>query len=131
MKKNSLIISALITVFIISCSSESKKDTQVTEQKKDIQTKQAGWTDNDTYTVTVSDKNESKAIDKAKHKILKDIVNARVRNGSKYTDIAKISTEFEKPMENGRIISKKESADGVEIFYQIKDKGLKEKFEKK
>jgi len=50
---------------------------------------------------------------------------------SRYTDITKISKEFEKPLKEGRIISDQKIDKGVEIYFQIKDKGLKAKFEKK
>ena len=72
-----------------------------------------------------------KAKDAAKHKILQDIVKVRVLNESRYTDITKISAEFDKPLKEGKVISQKQVDNGVIIYYQIRDTGLKEKFEKK
>lgn len=90
-----------------------------------------GWSDEDTYTVKVTDKNEESAIDAAKHKILKDIVDVRVRNNSRYTDIVKIQDEFDMPLKNGKIIKQMPAAEGLTIFFQIRDKGLKKKFQRK
>lgn len=89
-----------------------------------------GWIDEDTYTVQVADKSEDDAVKAAKHKILKDIVDVRVRNNSRYTDIIKIRDEFDIPFKNGRIIKQLSAANGLTIFYQIRDKGLKKKFQR-
>jgi hypothetical protein len=91
---------------------------------------QTGWSDEDTYTVKVTDKTEENAIGRAKHQILKDIVDVRMRNNSKYTDIVKIRDEFEGPLSNGEITSRKKIAEGIMIYFQIKDKGLKKKFQR-
>ena len=42
-----------------------------------------------------------------------------------------IQDEFKKPLENGRVINPRTGADGIEIWFQIRDKGLREKFERK
>jgi uncharacterized protein (DUF342 family) len=55
----------------------------------------------------------------------------RVLNGSRYTDITKISAEFDKPLKEGKVISEKKVSNGVEIYFQIRDENLKEKFERK
>jgi hypothetical protein len=91
-------------------------------------THQTGWSDEDTYTVKVIGSNEENAIDKAKHQILKDIVDVRLRNNSKYTDIEKIRQEFALPLQNGIIIDRATVPDGLQIYFQIRDKGLKNKF---
>lgn len=90
-----------------------------------------GWADEDTYTVKVEAGDEYEAIEKARHKILKDIVNVRVYNQSKYTDISKISVEFKKPLEEGKVIKRMQAPGSIIIHYQIVDKGLKKKFERK
>jgi hypothetical protein len=79
----------------------------------------------------VVSENLEKAKEKARHKILQDIVKVRMMNESRFTDISKINSEFDKPMKNGKVISEKRVANGIEIYYQIQDNGLKEKFEKK
>ncbi len=89
-----------------------------------------GWNDEDTYTVKVTDKNEENAVQSAQHKILKDIVDVRVRNNSRYTDIMKIRDEFDIPLRNGRIVKQLHTADGLTIYYQIRDKDLKNKFQR-
>ena len=111
---------------------EAKKETAkpaVIEVKKEQFT--PGWTGNDTYTVKASAENLEKAKDKAKHQILQDIVKVRMKNDSRYTDITKIVKEFEKPLKEGRVISEEKTEKGIDIYFQIKDEGLKEKFEKK
>ena len=55
---------------------------------------QSGWIDEDTYMVNVTGTDEETAIAQAKHQILKDIVEVRMRNNSRYTDIEKIREEF-------------------------------------
>jgi hypothetical protein len=89
-----------------------------------------GWSDDDTYTVMVTDKSEEDAVRAAHHKILKDIVDVRVRNNSKYTDIIKIRDEFDIPLRNGRILKQLHTTEGITIYYQIQDKGLKAKFQR-
>ena len=98
---------------------------------EDSKTATAGWSDDDTYTVTVDDIDEKKAIEQAKYQILKDIVNVRVKNNSRYTDIIKIREEFETPLLNGKIISKKNIPVGIQIYFQIRDTGLRQKFQRK
>lgn len=105
---------------------EKKKETIPEKEKINV-----GWSDANTYTVTVISENAEKAKDKARHKILQDIVKIRMLNESRFTDITKINAEFDKPLKNGRIISEKKADSGVEIYFQIQDEGLKQKFEKK
>jgi regulatory protein YycI of two-component signal transduction system YycFG len=88
-----------------------------------------GWLDDDTYTVSVTAETQSKAVDMARHRILKDVVDVRVRKGSKYTDISMIKEEFKIPLENGQIIKSKNTAEGIKIYYQIREKNLRKKFE--
>lgn len=125
-------MAALMFVSIIACKTEQKPKKKVV--KKNIQLKveiKTGWSDPNTYTVKVTDKNIDSAKNRAKHRILKDIVNVRVMNQSRYTDISKIKDEFEKPLEKGEIIHQQEITGGVQIYFQIRDKGLKKKFERK
>ena len=118
--KKVLLVGALLSV--ISC-------TGTVIQKSTPE--QTGWTDEDTYTVQVMETNEEKAVDKAKHRILKDIVDVRVRNNSRYTDIQKIRDEFNAPLGNGIIISRQIVPDGLTIHFQIREKGLKKKFQRR
>jgi PBP1b-binding outer membrane lipoprotein LpoB len=90
-----------------------------------------GWTDKDTYTVSVTAPDNDKAREAAKHKILHDIVKVRMMNESRFTDITKISAEFDKPLKEGKVISQKQVSGGLQIYFQIRDNGLKEKFERK
>lgn len=101
-----------------------------TNSKQNIQSIQIGWSDDDTYTVQVSDTDEDNAVQRAKHKILKDIVDVRIRISSKFTDITKIREEFEFPLNSGVIINSKKINDGVRIYFQIREKGLRKKFQK-
>ncbi len=111
----------LILSATISCATNTTSTT----------TPQAiGWSDEDSYTVKVTDKTEDDAVKAAHHKILKDIVDVRVRNNSRYTDIIKIRDEFDIPLRNGRILKELQTTDGITIFYQIRDKGLKKKFQR-
>lgn len=128
----------LLSLFImVSCGGGSAvKDDPVKNDKPDRVVRPAkapstGWSDADTYTVRVSAISEEKAKGKARHKILKDIVNVRVLNGSRYTDITKIVNEFDKPLKGGKVIQKNSVPGGVEIYFQIRDQGLKKKFERK
>ena len=118
--KKILIIITFLT--LLSCS--------VTPVKNNASV-QTGWIDEDTYTVKADDKTEEGAIDRAQHQILKDIVDVRMRNNSRYTDIVKIREEFEVPLVNGVIISRMKTPEGLTIYYQIRDKGLKEKFQRR
>lgn len=115
------LILLLLLAAAVSCASNTKKDTVPLA---------IGWNDDDTYTVRVTDKNEDTAVYAAKHKILKDIVDVKVRNNSRYTDIIKIREEFDAPLKNGKIIKQLPEADGLTIFFQIRDKGLKKKFQR-
>ncbi len=89
-----------------------------------------GWLDLNTYTVKVLSQDLDTAIEAARHQILQDIVRVRMLNDSRFTDISKISQEFDKPLRDGRIVSQKSVNGGIEIYYQITDEGLKKKFEK-
>jgi hypothetical protein len=91
---------------------------------------QTGWTDDDTYTVRVTGADEDSATDRAKHQILKDIVDVRMRNNSRYTDIEKIREEFFIPLQNGIIIKRYTLPEGLQIYFQIREKGLRIKFQR-
>ena len=127
----------LIFILILSgcASKEVVKEPVKTEPKTENTAKteamSTGWSDADTYTVKVVSESAEKGKEKAKHQILQDIVKVRMLNESRFTDITKINAEFEKPLKNGKVISEKNVAGGVEIYFQIKDDGLKQKFEKK
>jgi len=110
---------------------ETLKNDKIVENTTTTQQVSTGWSNADTYTVKVVSENVEKGKEKAKHQILQDIVKVRMLNESRFTDITKINAEFEKPLKNGRVISEKKLDKGVEIFFQIKDEGLKQKFEKK
>ena len=118
---------SILLFFILSCQTTTIKNTD-NGKENDTST---GWLDSDTYTVRVVGSDGVIAVDKAKHKILKDIVNVRVLNSSKYTDISKIKNEFAEPLEKGKIIKKRNLPGGLEIYFQIYGKGLKKKFERK
>lgn len=115
------IISTVLLLSLVSCSVATIKNNA---------TVQTGWSNDDTYTVKVTGKNEESAIDRAKHQILKDIVDVRVRNNSRYTDIVKIRDEFDAPLGNGIITGRINAPDGITIYFQIRDKGLKKKFQR-
>ncbi|MFC1670387.1 hypothetical protein ACFL20_08335 [Spirochaetota bacterium] len=119
------IIIFYIIFVIASCSSCSKT---IKAPKHKIST---GWLNPHTYIVKVSGVNLSNAINKAKRKILRDIVYVRMRSNSMYTDIVKIKKEFKTPLERGRVINKRKLPEGVEIHFKIRGKGLREKFERK
>ncbi len=146
--KNLFLLTAILLMF--SCSEKVKKEDEpkITKKKpviikkepivikkepvKKIETKlKTGWENPDTYTVKVKAKNEKMARDAAIHRVLKDIVNTRMMNQDKFYDIRKIQSEFEKPLQRGKIIKKNTISGGIEIYFQIYDKGLKKKFEKK
>ncbi|MBP7734809.1 MAG: hypothetical protein KA369_02440 [Spirochaetes bacterium] len=114
-----------IVMLTISCA--SNKLSQTNTNTAPITT---GWSDDDTYTVKVTDKTEDDAIKVAKHKILKDIVDVRLRNNSRYTDIVKIRDEFDMPLRNGVVVKRQQIPDELTIYYQIRDKGLKKKFQR-
>jgi len=130
------IISILVFfIFLVGCTGKEtiKEPDNTVNDNKIIETVKpaTGWTDRDTYTVSVIAEDIDKAKQAAKHKILQDIVKVRMINESRYTDITKISAEFDKPLKEGKILSQRNTAKGIEIFFQIKDSGLREKFEKK
>ncbi len=134
MKLNVFIL--IFIIFATGCTKEViVKDPVKTEPKAEnnIKTEQVstGWSDADTYTVKVAAESVEKGKEKAKHQILQDIIKVRMLNESRFTDITKINAEFEQPLKNGRVISEKKIENGVEIYFQIKDEGLKQKFEKK
>jgi hypothetical protein len=116
-----------LTMIIITISCASNKISQTNTNSTPVAT---GWSDDDTYTVRVSDKTEDDAVKAAKHKILKDIVDVRLRNNSRYTDIVKIRDEFDMPLRNGVIVKRQQKPDELTIYYQIRDKGLKKKFQR-
>ena len=120
------LIFSIFLFFILSCQTTTIKNNNNGKENN----VSVGWLDSDTYTVQVVGSDEVVAVDKAKHKILKDIVNVRVLNGSKYTDITKIKNEFEQPLLKGKIIKKRKHPKGLEIYFQIYGKGLKKKFER-
>jgi hypothetical protein len=116
-----IIMPIVILIALISCGGSTiKNNTSI----------QTGWTDEDTYTVTVIEENQGKAVNRARHQILKDIVDVRVHNNSRYTDIENIREEFTIPISNGIIISEQKIPAGVKIYFQIRDKGLKKKFQR-
>lgn len=134
MKLNVFIL--IFIILITGCTKqEMVKDPVKTEPKAEntIKTEQisTGWSDADTYTVKVVADSVDRGKEKARHQILQDIVKVRMLNESRFTDITKINAEFEKPLKNGKVISEKKAENGVEIYFQIKDEGLKQKFEKK
>jgi len=131
----------IITLIITGCAGTDivKEPVKKTSEEKAVEDVKketeiplpVGWTDKDTYTVTVTAPDIEKARDAARHKILHDIVKVRMLNESRFTDITKISAEFDKPLKEGKIISQKQVSGGLQIFFQIRDEGLKEKFERK
>jgi hypothetical protein len=115
-------ITVAMLLFMVSCGGTTKRESTA---------EQTGWTDDDTYTVQTTEANEVKAVDKARHQILKDIVDVRMRNNSRYTDIEKIREEFNIPLSNGIIIRRNTVPEGMTIYFQIREKGLKKKFQRK
>ncbi|HOO71225.1 MAG TPA: hypothetical protein PK926_05640 [Spirochaetota bacterium] len=123
------------TVLVYSCSTQKQAVTDNAPREQETSQYQEnvheGWAGDDTYTVHVTAEDMDAAVSMARHQILKDIVNVRMRNNSRYTDITKIQDEFKKPLENGKILNPGTRPDGVEIWFQIYDVGLREKFERK
>lgn len=117
--KNMIIFFAFLA--LLSCASSGRNINNSV---------QTGWIDEDTYIVIVTGANEETAISRAKHQILKDIVDVRMRNNSRYTDIEMIREEFIVPLQNGIVLKKNVIPDGLQIYYQIRDKGLKMKFQR-
>ena len=124
------VITILITLILSNCATPEKKITPPIEKKPFVKAIEIGWIDIDTYRVKVTDVDEAKAINHAKHQILKDIVNVRVRNISPYTDISKIQVEFHDALENGKVIKRSKVEGGILIHFEIREKGLKKKFER-
>ncbi len=133
--KFSIYFLIILLAFSGCAKKEIKKDIVKPEAKIENNNKNkqisTGWSDLDTYTVKVTSESLDKAKEKAKHQILQDIVKVRMLNESRFTDITKINAEFDKPLKNGTVVSEKKIENGIEIYFQIKDQGLKEKFEKK
>jgi hypothetical protein len=125
-----LLFFVIITIALTACDTtgENQKDTTDTKEQAEIAT---GWSGNDTYTVRVLAENRIVGIEKAKHRILRDIVNVRLLNQSPFTDIKKIRNEFQKPLDEGTIIQQQPRDGQLEIYYQIREKGLREKFIRK
>jgi maltose-binding protein MalE len=123
-----LIMKKVILLFLLAAAISCTSNTVSTDSAP--KASPTGWSDEDTYTVRVTDKTEDDAVNAAKHKILKDIVDVRVRNNSRYTDIVKIRDEFDMPLKNGKIIERMKTGEGLMIYYQIHDKGLKKKFQR-
>lgn len=131
----------LVLIFLTGCAGTEvvKEPVKKTDETKTVEIAKpdieplppVGWTDKDTYTVSVSAPDMDKAKESARHKILQDIVKVRMMNESRFTDITKISAEFDKPLKEGKVISQKQANNGVQIYFQIRDNGLKEKFERK
>ena len=118
----SLVIFSLCHFFACS-STEIKSDVKEskisTEETAPIDTTPvAGWSDKDTYTVAVTGSDVDSAKIAAKHKILQDIVKVRVLNGSRYTDITKISAEFDKPLKKVRLYLKRKLAMGLRFIFR-------------
>lgn len=123
----------IICLLFTSCVSEKNivKEGKALSEKNEISQPgiSTGWSDQNTYTVKVLSKDIDTSVEAARHQILQDIVRVRMLNESRFTDISGISREFEKPLRNGRIISQKSVPGGIEVYYQIRDEGLKKKFE--
>ncbi len=119
---------------IQSCKTAGQGEKPVIGRKvesRPVKEVKTGWEDPDTYVVMVVDESEEKAVNKAKIKVLKDIINVRFKLYGKYSQIAVIKDEFDKPLKNGEVISKRNLNGGVEIYYQVRYKNLKKMFEKK
>ncbi len=141
-KETSFITVMLITATVISLLGiQSCKKTAQPVIERRVETKPAdasvkkeiktGWEDPDTYTVMVVDESEEKAVNKAKIQILKDIINVRFKLYGKYSKIAEIKDEFNKPLKNGEVISRRDVEGGVEIYFTVRYKNLKKMVEKK
>lgn len=127
-----IVVPALIGVQ--SCQKTGQVEKPVIERKVESQPvneAKTGWEDTDTYVVKVTAESEEKAVNKAKIKVLKDVINVRFKLYGKYSKIAVIKDEFDKPLKNGKVINKRNINEGVEIYYQVRYKNLKKMFEKK
>jgi hypothetical protein len=127
------VIYVLMVALLVSCSTQDSRNGSVTTPKDSSQPKafETGWNSNDIYIVQAKGENITKAKQKARLQILKDIVNVRVRSQSAYTELEKISKEFDDLFKNASILRQRDVTEGVEIYYQIKEPGLKFKFERK
>jgi hypothetical protein len=129
-----IIITVLSFMGIQSCKKTAQVENPAMGRKVEstpVKEVKTGWEDPDTYVVKAVDESEEKAISKAKTRVLKDIINVRFKLFGKYSRFALIKDEFEKPLKNGHVISKRNVDEGVEIYYQIRYKNLKKMFEKK
>jgi len=130
-----VLLGFLMVCFLGGCGKTGQKapvdDKKPVKIEKTEPAPATGWNDPDTYTVKAKGANLEAAQGQARHRILKDIVNVRVLGGSRYTDITKISDEFDRPLKGGRVLQKNNIDGGIEIYFQIRDKGLKAKFERK
>ena len=133
-----IIICVLFTLIISCATGDQVTDTEIPEKddkkitnNNTVSPIETGWTDNDTYTVVASANNINQAKANARKRILMDIVRARMMKQSRYTDITKINVEFETLFRKGEIIKQKEINEGIEIYYQIREKDLKFKFGRK
>ena len=139
MKKQTILLLNIAALLIFSaCAAPEKKpaDTIVkkddTGQGKTVVTEiVTGWSDSDTYTVQITASDLSQAIDSARTKILKDIIKVRYKIYGNYAKIEEIKEEFREPLKNGEVISQKQAEKGIEIYYRIRDRDLKKKFEMK
>ena len=133
-KSMKIIVPLLCFFMLFACARQKKDDGAVTKKPGPVVVNRAvntGWQDKDTYTVQVTAETEEIAVDMAHHTILKDIVRVRLTNGSRYTDIAGIKKEFDRPLKNGKIVKREKAEDGILIYYQIRDRDLRSKFERK
>jgi transketolase len=97
--------------FLTSCATNRKVEPVISEKKPETEVGEkpvakkptTGWIDDNTYTVMANGPDLEKAKDAARHRIQKEVVNVRVSNMSPYTDITKISREFEKTLCEGRV----------------------------
>jgi len=127
-------VPVLCLLLLFACSTQKKDNSSLTginSQGDPSGTVSTGWQDRDTYTVLVTAENEKAAIDRARHRILKDIVRVRIRNGSRYTEITGIQSEFEGPLKRGKVVKREQGDEGIRIYYRIRDKDLRSKFERK
>ncbi len=111
-------------------TAEVKKEA-LPEKKTEYAETKTGWIDNDTYIVQVSSSDLQSAVDAAKTKILKDIIFVRAKLYGSYQKITEVKQEFQDPLKNGEIVKKRQIENGIEIYYQIRDRELRKKFEKK
>jgi len=124
----------LVAISLFACSTvEKKADKPKKEIKKQETVKKmdTGWINPDTYIVKSEGQNEREAVSAAQKQILKKIVKLRFKKYGIYYQISKIQLEFEDPLKTGEIIYQKKVGDKLIIYYRIKGKNLRKKFEKK